>query len=86
MSGTVCVGPRWRRGGGRAGAECAAIEPNVNCTGRFRGRNFGIGEATCIRGNLATCATFLNNTSWAISNAPCPMTRNYSPADVLIGG
>jgi hypothetical protein len=63
-----------------------AFRPNVNCTCRFRGQDFGIGESACIRGNLATCATFLNNTSWAISTAPCPMARNYSPVRASAGG
>lgn len=49
------------------------LRPNVNCTCRFRGEDFSIGESVCIRGSLATCSTFLNNTSWAISKTPCPV-------------
>lgn len=50
-----------------------ALRPNINCTCRFRGQDFGIGESVCIRGALATCSTFLNNTSWSISKTPCPV-------------
>jgi len=50
-----------------------ALRPNVNCTCRFRGEDFEIGQSVCIRGTLATCSTFLNNTSWSISKTPCPV-------------
>jgi hypothetical protein len=58
--------------GADAGTE-NALRPNINCTCRFRGQDFSIGESVCIRGSLATCSTFLNNTSWSFSKTPCPV-------------
>ena len=62
-----------------AAQSSSAIHPNVNCTCRFSGQNYHIGDTACIRGNIATCATYLNNTSWTMSSSPCPVA-NYSPA------
>lgn len=56
------------------------VHPNVNCTCRFGGSDFQIGDTACIRGTIATCATFLNNTSWAMSKTPCPVAK-YSPTE-----
>ena len=60
-----------------AGSQTAQL-PNVNCTCRFSGRDYHIGDTACIRGEIATCTTFLNNTSWTMSKSPCPMA-DYSP-------
>lgn len=80
------IGPIQAQSAPLATSPDTAFRPNVNCTCRFRGQDFGIGESACIRGKLATCSTFLNNTSWAISTAPCPMARNYNPLRQSTGG
>ena len=49
-----------------------AFRPLVDCTCRYRGQDYKIGDAVCIRGNLAVGETFLNNTSGSISKTPCP--------------
>lgn len=59
-----------------AGQSDTAIRPNINCTCRFLGKDFLIGESACIRGALATCSTYLNNTSWSITKEPCPIALN----------
>jgi len=45
----------------------------IPCTCRFDGADYDIGERACIRGKAATCSRVLNNTSWSISDAPCPL-------------
>lgn len=34
---------------------------------------------------MATCEMVLNNTSWQISNAPCPLSQNLSPYSGISG-
>jgi hypothetical protein len=52
---------------------------SVNCTCRYQGEDFGIGDSICLKGSdglkMATCSMVLNNTSWQFSNAPCPLTE-----------
>ncbi|MFN0264428.1 hypothetical protein ACKTEK_11175 [Tepidamorphus sp. 3E244] len=48
---------------------------NVPCTCRYQGRDFHQGESICIRGELAQCGMYLNNTSWKFTKTPCPMAR-----------
>jgi len=62
-----------------APAASRSSAPAVNCTCRYAGRDYQIGENACIRGSLATCSTILNNTSWSVSGAPCPMTH-FAPS------
>lgn len=56
----------------RVAATQSTMQPMVNCTCRFSGRDYHIGDTACIRGAIATCTTFLNNTSWTMSKSPCP--------------
>lgn len=50
--------------------------PNVPCTCRYNGQDFGIGDTICLKAGsdmrLATCSMVLNNTSWKMSTTPCP--------------
>jgi hypothetical protein len=70
---------------GRQFVSGTVVHPNVNCICRFDGQKYQIGDTTCIRGAVATCSTFLNNTSWTMSTSPCPMA-NYSPARLHVSG
>lgn len=45
--------------------------PVVDCTCRYQGIDFQLGEAACIRGQRAVCGRVLNNTSWEFSNDGC---------------
>ncbi|MEM6665234.1 MAG: hypothetical protein AAF638_02395 [Pseudomonadota bacterium] len=45
--------------------------PSVNCTCRFQGVDFHVGEMACIRGKRAQCDMVLNNTSWRMLEEPC---------------
>lgn len=53
-----------------------------NCTCRAYGRDFKLSQSTCLatpRGfRLATCAIFLNNTSWNFSDIACVIARSLS--------
>ncbi|MEE4013809.1 hypothetical protein V1T76_17200 [Roseibium sp. FZY0029] len=66
------------------GFGASAMAQDVSCTCRYKGEKYGIGESICLKSptglRMATCEMVLNNTSWQISNAPCPLTQNQSPA------
>ncbi|MES0808779.1 hypothetical protein ABLO27_04800 [Roseibium sp. SCPC15] len=57
----------------------SAHAQNVSCTCRYQGEDYGLGESICLKSpsglKMATCEMVLNNTSWQISNAPCPVTN-----------
>jgi hypothetical protein len=69
---------------GALGFGASALAQDVSCTCRYKGEKYGIGESICLKSptglRMATCEMVLNNTSWQISNAPCPLTQNQSPA------
>ncbi len=46
-----------------------------NCTCRFQGHNYKIGEVACILGDLKRCEMQLNNTSWQTVTQGCPQVR-----------
>lgn len=66
------------------GSGSAAWAQDVTCTCRYQGEKYGVGESICLKSpsglRMATCEMVLNNTSWQISNAPCPLTQIQSPA------
>jgi hypothetical protein len=51
----------------------AAADPNCIC--RARGKEFELGQSTCLASpkgpRMATCGMVLNNTSWQFSDTPC---------------
>lgn len=55
----------------------AAADPNCIC--RARGKEFELGQSTCLpspRGpRIATCGMVLNNTSWQFTDTPCVISR-----------
>ncbi len=50
----------------------ATAAAGPNCTCRFQGTNFQIGEVACILGKLKRCEMQLNNTSWKTLTDGCP--------------
>ncbi|MCB1474284.1 MAG: hypothetical protein H6884_05425 [Rhodobiaceae bacterium] len=46
---------------------------DIPCTCIFNGRDYEQGEQACIRGMMAVCGMYLNNTSWKFSRTPCPL-------------
>jgi hypothetical protein len=48
----------------------AAADPNCKC--RFAGERYGLGTVMCIRGKLARCEMYLNNTNWKTIADVCP--------------
>jgi hypothetical protein len=61
------------------GSGSPASAQNVSCTCRYQGQDFGLGDSICLKSadglRMATCEMVLNNTSWKMSNAPCPVTQ-----------
>jgi hypothetical protein len=64
-----------------------AAAPIVNCTCRYRGTDYHLGEAVCLNGpsgpRMATCGMVLNNTSWRMSETPCP-SASLTPAPMPV--
>ena len=56
-------------------AACAAMaapaSAGPDCKCRYFGKFYGLGENLCIRGQVATCALVLNNSSWQFTGQPC---------------
>ena len=55
----------------------AAADPNCIC--RARGKEFELGQSTCLPSpkgpRIATCGMVLNNTSWQFTDTPCVLSR-----------
>src|SRR5262245_29931592 len=51
----------------------------AGCKCRSAGQSYDLGAVICMRGQLARCEMFLNNTSWKIIAESCPETRAPSP-------
>jgi len=52
--------------------------PKAGCTCRHKGKDVFLGEFICMKtanGMMqAQCSRYLNNTSWTISQTPCPVS------------
>lgn len=59
-----------------------AASPKINCTCRYKGEDFHLGDIVCLstpKGpRMAQCEMALNNTSWTITDGPCPTARDTS--------
>jgi hypothetical protein len=55
----------------------AAADPNCIC--RARGKEFELGQSTCLASpkgpRVATCGMVLNNTSWQFTDTPCVISQ-----------
>ncbi|ADZ70775.1 hypothetical protein SL003B_2350 [Polymorphum gilvum SL003B-26A1] len=55
----------------------ARAGPEIDCTCRYRGQDFHLGDIVCLKSpdgpRLAQCSMALNNTSWQFLDAPCPL-------------
>ena len=58
-------------------------QPAIDCTCRYGGDDFMLGQEVCIRSRMARCDRVLNNTSWKISNDFCPVAM--SPVQITGG-
>lgn len=56
---------------------------NINCTCRYRGADYQLGDVVCLNGpngpRLAQCQIVLNNTSWQRLETQCPITSLGEP-------
>ena len=54
-----------------------------DCTCRFNGSDYHLGEIVCLRTNqgpqLAQCDMVLNNTSWSLTGRSCTISLNVAP-------
>ena len=54
-------------------------QPPIKCTCRYRGQDFHLGEVICLSTSggprIAQCEMALNNTSWTITEGPCPTVQ-----------
>lgn len=64
-------------------APALADGPYSNCTCRFGGVDFKLGQVVCIRGQLAMCGMVANNTSWRFTGKACPYSSLQTPAPGL---
>ena len=46
-----------------------------DCQCRFFGQSYNQGETVCMRGKIAQCAMYLNNSSWKVVAEACPVVR-----------
>jgi hypothetical protein len=62
----------------------AASPASADCTCRFQGRNYDLGQNVCMQtargARIATCGMVLNNTSWQFSETPCVVSTAPPPA------
>jgi hypothetical protein len=60
-----------------------AVQPLIDCTCRYQGQDFHLGEVICLSTSsgprIAQCEMALNNTSWTITEGPCPTASAPQP-------
>jgi len=64
------------------GAITRADGPSTDCTCRYLGQDFHLGQVACIRGRLARCEKVANNTSWKFIATTCPLSRKVAPRPI----
>ena len=56
----------------------SAAPADPNCICRARGKEFELGQSTCLPSpkgpRIATCGMVLNNTSWQFTETPCTVS------------
>ncbi|WP_306028848.1 hypothetical protein [Stappia sp. MMSF_3263] len=66
----------------RAG-EIRQAGANMNCTCRFFGTDYKLGDMICLRGpngpRMARCSMNLNNTTWKTLERSCPTSLRQAP-------
>ena len=54
-----------------------------NCTCRYKGADVALGQSVCMKTpdglRMARCDRVLNNTSWKITDGPCPFVQAPAP-------
>jgi hypothetical protein len=65
-----------------------AVQPLIDCTCRYQGQDFHLGEVICLATSsgprIAQCEMALNNTSWTITDGPCPTATAPEPEDAVL--
>lgn len=55
-----------------------------DCHCRFSGQTYKQGETVCMRGKIAQCGMYLNNSSWNVLADACPLVRAPEPRQLAI--
>jgi hypothetical protein len=53
-----------------------------DCQCRFSGQSYDQGATVCMRGKVARCGMYLNNSSWKVVAETCPQAHAPKPRDV----
>jgi hypothetical protein len=65
-----------------------AVQPLIDCTCRYQGQDFHLGEIICLSTasgpRIAQCEMALNNTSWTITEGPCPTASAPDSEDAVL--
>ena len=64
-----------------------AAHAGPNCTCRYKGADVALGQSVCMKTpdgpRMARCDRVLNNTSWKITDGPCPFVQAPTPGSDL---
>ena len=55
-----------------------------DCQCRFAGQSYAQGVTVCMRGKVARCDMYLNNSSWKVVAEECPQVRLPGPRQFAI--
>ena len=55
-----------------------------DCQCRYSGQSYAQGTTVCMRGKVARCDMYLNNSSWKVVAETCPQVRAPEPRRVAI--
>jgi hypothetical protein len=50
-----------------------------DCQCRYSGQSYDQGTTVCMRGKVAQCGMYLNNSSWKVVAEACPQVRAPQP-------
>jgi hypothetical protein len=67
-----------------AAVALAATAGAHDCHCRFSGQTYDQGETVCMRGKVALCDMYLNNSSWKVVADACPMAASPRPRQLAI--
>ena len=55
-----------------------------DCQCRFSGQTYNQGDTVCMRGQVAQCGMYLNNSSWKVVADACPQAASPRPRQLAI--
>jgi hypothetical protein len=67
-----------------AAVALAATAGAHDCQCRFSGQTYQQGDTVCMRGKVAQCGMYLNNSSWNVVADACPVVVLPKPRQLAI--